>query len=348
MMQNVCSAHMAADGPPVMGRPRIAVLLTGGTIVCAYERESGLCRPTYRVEDLLAQVPELEGGFTLLPETLFNIPGTQLTLAHGLEIVRALERCQSDPDVDGAVVIQGTDTLDEIAYLAGLLVKGRKPVVFTGAMKSFHEHYQDAAGNLAGAIRAAADPHARGVMVYMNQLLFDPADVEKVHSNRVDAFQSFRGPIGSVENGRVLFWRRPASSPRYQASRLVENIPIIKCYAGMDGLLVDASLAAGCPGIVMEGLGSGNVQPCVVPALRRALDRHIPVVAATRCFSGATFGAFDYEGGGANLQKMGVIFLSGLSSQKARIKLSVLLSAGVPEEEIALHFNPSYPQYENE
>lgn len=324
-------------------KPRIAVILTGGTIVCSYDQKSGRCSPAYGVEDLLAAVPELEASFTLLPETLFNIPGTQLTLAHGLVIAQDLERCQTDSRVDGAVVIQGTDTLDEISYLASLLSQGDKPVVFAGAMKGFHEHYQDAAGNLAGAVRAAAAPGARGVMVHMNQMLFDPADIEKVHTNRVDAFQSFRGPIGSVENHAVTFWRSPSASPGYRVPELIENIPIIKCYAGMDGLFIEASLAACCRGIVIEGLGSGNIQPAVVPALRRALERHIPVIAATRCFSGATFGSFDYDGGGAALQEMGVIFLSGLSSQKARVKLSVLLSAGVPPEEIALHFNSSYP-----
>ena len=205
-MQNTDSSQRAH-------KPRIAVILTGGTIVCSYDQKSGRCSPAYGVEDLLAAVPELEASFTLLPETLFNIPGTQLTLAHGLVIAQDLERCQTDSRVDGAVVIQGTDTLDEISYLASLLSQGDKPVVFTGAMKGFHEHYQDAAGNLAGAVRAAAAPGARGVMVHMNQMLFDPADIEKVHTNRVDAFQSFRGPIGSVENHAVTFWRSPSASP---------------------------------------------------------------------------------------------------------------------------------------
>ena len=109
----------------------------------------------------------------------------------------------------------------------------------------------------------------------MNQMLFDPADIEKVHTNRVDAFQSFRGPIGSVENHAVTFWRSPSASPGYRVPELIENIPIIKCYAGMDGLFIEASLAACCRGIVIEGLGSGNIQPAVVPALRRALERHI-------------------------------------------------------------------------
>lgn len=329
-------------------RPQIAVILTGGTIVCAYDPESGLSRPAYGINDLLAAAPGLKERFRLLPEALFNIPGTQLTLGHGLAICRALARFQADPEIQGAVVIQGTDTLDETAYLASLLAEGEKPVVFTGAMKSFHEPYQDAAGNLAGAVETAASPGARGVMVYMNQLLFDPADVEKFHSNRMDAFQSFRGPIGSLENGILSLWRQLPPPPGYRVSELTENIPIIKCYAGMDALFVEASLTAGCRGIVMEGLGSGNVQPAVVPALRRALSMGVPVVCATRCFHGATFGAFDYGGGGAELQEMGVIFLSGLSSQKARVKLSVLLSSGIPPGEAAFHFNSQRVQIQHE
>ncbi len=321
-------------------RAKIAVILLGGTIVSRYDSSSGHIAPDCGVRELLALVPDLYREFDIRAYELCNIPGSLLTPEHGLKLAGMLERVLADPEVDGAVVIQGSDTLDEISYLISLLVDSGKPVIFTAAMKSRNELYQDAAGNIRGAVQIAASPRAGEwkALVYMNQLLFDAKDVEKSHSGRTDAFQSFRGPVGAVEGGKLSIWRRPVPCRSFRVDSLVSGIPIIKCYAGMDSLFLDISISAGCPGIVIEGLGNGNVQPVLIPGLKRALDAGVAVAVATRCFSGTVFGSYSYEGGGAELEKMGVIFTDGLSSQKARIKLSVLLSAGFSREETASLF----------
>ena len=323
-----------------MKRPKISVMLLGGTIVCNYDPGKRQAIPNYGLSDLIERIPAIEKEYELIGEEVFNIPGTQLTLEHGFEVSKRLKERLADPEIDGAVVIQGTDTLDEIAYLVSLLVDTDKPVVFTGAMKSHNEFYPDADGNVFGAIQVAGNPHARGrgVMVYMNQLLFLAADVEKFHSNRVDAFQSFYGPIGSIENQNVLFWRSPERFDTFTIDHIEQGIPIIKSYAGMDDCLIHAAITAGCRGIVIEGLGSGNVQPSIIGEIKRALELRIPVIITTRCMNGATFGFYDYMGGGAELQALGGIFTRRLCSYKARIKLSGLLSAGIPLEQLYLYF----------
>ena len=323
-----------------MKRPRISVMLLGGTIVCSYDEEKKQATPNYGLSDLIARVPAIREQYELVGEELCNIPGTQLTLEDGRRLSERLKTVLSDPSIDGAVVIQGTDTLEEIAYFTSLVLDTQKPVVFTGSMKSHYEFYSDAEGNIAGAIQTAGDPDARGrgVMVYMNQLLFSAADVEKFHSNRVDAFQSFYGPIGSIENETVHFWRSPDRPQAFSIDHIEQNIPIIKSYAGMDDCLICAAISAGCRGIVIEGLGSGNVQPAIMHGIRQALESGTPVVITTRCLNGATFGVYNYEGGGADLQTCGAIFTRGLSSPKARIRLAVLLSAGIRPEQLYSYF----------
>ena len=323
-----------------MKRVKISVMLLGGTIVCSYDPVKKQAAPSYGISDLIQRIPAIENEFEVIEEEVLNIPGTQLTLEHGLTVAKRLKERLSDPEISGAVVIQGTDTLDEIAYLSSLLVESEKPVVFTGAMKSHNELYPDADGNIFGAIQVAGNPASlgRGVMVYMNQMLFLATDVEKFHSNRVDAFQSFRGPIGSVENQTVSFWRRPERREYFPIDHIKSSIPIIVSYAGMDDCLLRAAIAAESSGIVVEGLGSGNVPPAIVDAIKQALARRIPVIITTRCLQGATFALYDYVGGGADLASLGAIFTRGLCSCKARIKLAVLLSAGVPWEQLPTYF----------
>lgn len=319
-------------------RPKIAILLLGGTIVCTYDAQSNQLAPGLDLDALLKSVPGLSTHFDVTAREVENIPGTQLTPAHALKLVGALEPLMTDPEIAGTVVIQGTDTLDEISYLVSLLLPSPKPIVFTGAMKGQGELYQDAAGNIFGAAQTAAQKGLRGVLVYMNQLIFSAADVEKFHSNRMDAFQSFRGPVGAVENLAVQIWRQPEETKTYPVRTLTPRVPIVKCYAGMDDLLIRAAVDAGCDGLVVEGFGSGNVQPAAMEALKDARRHGMAVVITTRCFSGATFASFDYDGGGADLADLGVVFTGGLSSQKARLRLMVLLASGVSADAMASAF----------
>ena len=87
-------------------------------------------------------------------------------------------------------------------------------------------------------------------------------------------------------------------------------------------MLVDT----GSKGIVLEALGRGNVPPAMVDGLKYAITKNIPVILTSRCIKGRILDTYDYEGGGATLRNMGLIFAPHLSSQKARIKLILAIS----------------------
>ncbi|MER2089909.1 MAG: asparaginase, partial [Sporosarcina sp.] len=79
--------------------------------------------------------------------------------------------------------------------------------------------------------------------------------------------------------------------------------------------------ALGYDGVVLEGLGQGNVPPNLATGIRGLLTEGLPVILVSRCFNGIAQDIYAYEGGGKMLKDMGVRFENGLSGQKARLKL---------------------------
>jgi len=322
-------------------KPKVAVFITGGTILCSKDAKSGKVTPTYNGEDLLNYIPEIYESYEIEGIEFSRLPGSELTLDHGFRLLKSVKEKLEEEDISGVVIVQGTDTIDEIPYLFHLLLDTEKPVVFTGSMKSFHGLYSDIKGNLVGSIQVAGSKHSngRGILVFFNETIFSAADVNKAHANRIDAFQSFRGPIGTTVKGTVSYFRNIEKEETYKVEKLDAKVPIIKVYAGVDVFLFKKCIEQKVDGIVVEGFGSGNVPSYLVPVIKTALDNNILIIMTTRCFDGEAMGEYDYEGGGEQLEKMNVIFAGSLSSQKARIKLMVLLAAGKSKEEIAAAFS---------
>lgn len=325
---------------------KVAVFITGGTILCAFDADSGKVTPTYRGQDLIDCIPEIREEYDLDVVELFHIPGSELTLQHGLMLAEKVKEKLNDQKIEGAVVVQGTDTIDEMSYLFNLLIDTSKPIVFTGSMKSFHDLYSDVKGNLIGAIRVAGNEQAkgRGTMVFFNEMIFSAADINKANANRVDAFQSFFGPIGIMNKSKVEFSRIPEKEEKYNITEAKARVEILKVYSGMSSYLLESAIAEGVDGIVLEAYGSGNIPSYIVPSVKEALERGIYVIVTTRCFSGTALGEYNYEGGGKQLESMNVMFGGSLSSQKARIKLIVLLAAGKKREQIYKAFGKTCQQ----
>lgn len=321
-------------------KPKIVIFSTGGTILSQMDNESGVVKPAMTGGQLLDTVSGLSSHFEIESVEFCNMPGSDLTLSIGLELSRAIAAVHTRADVDGVVVLQGTDTMDEIPYLVHLTIPTGKPVVFTGAMKSMHDCYSDAMGNVLGAACVAASPmsHGRGVLVYFNETIFSAADLIKSHASRIDAFESVFGPVGSVVNGTVHYVRENSAGPVYRVTDVGLNVPLLKVYAGIENAQVSACIDAGARGLVIEGYGSGNVPATMVPVLETALARGIPVVVATRCVRGDAYACYGYVGGGAQLAELGVILAGALSGVKSRIKLIVLLAAGCDAAQIRQAF----------
>ena len=164
------------------------------------------------------------------------------------------------------------------------------------------------------------------------------AEATKWHAQNLGAFRSPRGPLGKVTRGRVSFQRPASRSPRLPARRLVADVDLHVMAAGVDDALLRASLARGARGLVLEATGCGNVPPAVLPGIRAALAKRVPVVVVSRCAEGRVAPVYGYDGGGQMLRDLGVILGPELPGQKARIRLMVALGATSDRETLRRFF----------
>lgn len=312
-------------------RPNLSIFFTGGTISMQIDPKSGGAIPTLSGAEILARVPGLDEIASFETIEFGRFPGPHMTPPRMLDLARAISEALLHPNVDGVVVTHGTDTLEETAYLLSLVLSSEKPVVFVGAMRNSSELSWDGPANLRSAVRVAVSPNARdlGVLVVMNDQILAASEATKTHTESTDTFQSRDfGPLGIVDKDRVIVSRTPVKTELIETVSIDERVDVIKMVAGSDGRFVDHAVADGARGIVIEGLGRGNVTVASLPAIQRALAAGVAVVITTRCSRGRVLDTYAYEGGGRQLREMGVILGGMLSSQKARIKLMLALGAG--------------------
>ena len=267
----------------------------------------------------------------IVAEDIFNLPSPHITLEHMLLLKnRIIAAC--DGDFDGVVITHGTDTLEETAFFLDSTIQRGKPIVITGAMRSSNELGTDGIYNLKTAIRVVADndSHHRGVLVVMNDEIHSARFVTKTHTTNVSTFQTpTHGPLGLLTKNKIFYFHRDSENQHLDITSVTGNVPIIKCYAGMNGEILDLLDPNRIDGLVIEALGAGNLPPSTVAPIERLLAHHVPIVLVSRCFNGIAEPVYDYEGGGSRLHHAGVLFAPEVNSQKARIKLIIGLNAKV-------------------
>ena len=273
-------------------------------------------------------------------EDLYHLASPQITEHEMLGIKNRIEVAVKE-GYDGVVVTHGTDTLEETAYYLELTLDINIPVIVTGAMRSSNEIGADGLANLRSSLVVAIDDESRdkGVLVVMNDEVHTATYVTKTHTTNVATFQTPTfGPIGLVSKNNVIYFQKLIKEEHYEVNTTEKKVYLLKAYAGMDEELINAVVELGADGLVIEALGAGNLPPRTVPAIRNCIGKNIPVVFVSRAFNGVTQDVYDYEGGGKRFQQDGVIFTTGLSGQKARVKLMILLEAGISFEKLGKLF----------
>lgn len=326
---------------PELKKPRIAVVFTGGTISMRFDPIAGGPVPMLSGAEILDQVPGLNEIADLITIDFARLPGPHITPALMLDLAKVVGTYLADDRVDGAVITHGTDTLEETAFLLDLVLNSEKPIVLVGAMRNSSELGWDGPANLHSAIRVAADPQARGlgVLVVMNDQLLAAAEAIKTHTERVDTFQGRDfGSLGMVDKDRIIVARRRAARKQIAPARLVEEVEIIKLSAGSDGRLAVMAIEGGARGLIIEGLGRGNVPVTAIGGVEKAIRTGIPVILTSRCPRGRVLDTYAYEGAARQLRRIGAILGGMLPSHKARIKLMLLLGADASLENIRAAF----------
>ncbi|MDF2799548.1 MAG: asparaginase [Devosia sp.] len=309
---------------------RVCLITTGGTIASRRNETTGGVTASIAAADLRATLRDPLDGIDLEVDEFCNVGSYAFDLPLAFALAQRINERLADPGCDGVVVTHGTDTMEESAYMADLLLASDKPVVFTGAQRPADQPDTDGPRNIADAVRLAASPTARslGVTICFEQEFHAARDVTKTHTTRVDTFMSGEhGKLGDVDGEHIAVQRRPTLRRTYAPTSVEPNIELIKLSMGTSDGYIRYAAANGSKAIILEAFGAGNATPAIAQAAAEIVAAGIPIILTSRCPRGRVKPIYG-NGGGKDLEAAGVIFAGDLNGVKARILASVLLGPG--------------------
>ena len=319
---------------------RVAIVFTGGTISMRHDPDAGGNVPVLGGAALLETVPGLADIADLLPIDRGLTPASHFTFEALFGISAGVREALEDPAIDGAVVVQGTDTIEETAFFLDLLHAGPKPIVVTGAMRSASEPGYDGPANLTAAVRVAGSSEVGaanvGAVVVLDGSIEAADDVTKTHASAFDTFRGLnRGSLGRVVGERVEIGQARGPRRHVTAERAADRVFLVTATVATDGTPIAALHAAGAEGFVVAATGAGNTAPALLEAAQAAMADGLPVVLTTRCPIGAAGVGYAFPGGGATWIRAGAIAAGHLGGPKARIALALGLGAGLDHDGLA-------------
>ena len=332
LLLGVASADATAIAQQAGGPlPNVVVLATGGTIAgaAASDVQAGYTSGQVGVEQLLAAVPQAKKLANLRGEQISNIGSQDMNDEVWIKLATRVNELVAMPDVAGVVITHGTDTIEETAYFLNLVVKSRKPVVLTAAMRPSTALSADGPLNFYNAVAVAANKDAagRGVLVVVNDWIHGASSLTKTSTTAVQTFLSpVRGLIGTIAYGVPEWYRGPVGKNTASSEFSVDKntklprVDIIMANENMDGALINASAAAGAKGIVIAGVGNGNMTKTALDALAAQAKKGVVAVRSSRVATGQV---------GRNVEvdddKMGFVASLDHNPQKSRVLLRLAL-----------------------
>jgi L-asparaginase len=315
---------------------KVVLVSTGGTIASRMDAGRGYVAATASGEELIRLLQDSLLGITVEVDEFCNVGSFNIDLDLAFRLVQRIGEHLTRSEVSGVVVTHGTDTMEESAFLADLIVTSDKPIVFTGAQRNADERDSDGARNLAQAIRvAASDLRGLGAMILFDEEFHAARDATKTHSYRTSTFTSMEhGKLGEVDGDRIVLHRRPVLRATIRTHCVEPAVDLIKLVMGSDARFIRCALQSGAKGLVIEAFGRGNATLSVVEGVREAIAAGIPVLIASRSPQGRVKPIYG-NGGGKDLAAAGAMFAGDLSGVKARVLLAAALGAGMAHEEIA-------------
>lgn len=266
---------------------KILLLATGGTIA-SRETAHGL-RPALSGEDMRTAIGAADAAIEVID--LLSLDSTNIAPSHWQMIARRVADVRAD--YDGFIITHGTDTMTyTAAALYYMLENIDRPVVLTGSQRPLGRDGSDAEQNLRLAYEAACSDFA-GVCVAFGERLIHGNAAKKMYSLADDAFRS----IGRAEID--LSAPSAPSAPFRLHDALDERVAVIRLYPGMKPITIDAHIASGYRGIILEGYGCGSVpgddaEESFLPSLDRARTRACTVVLTTQCiYDGADLSHYE-------------------------------------------------------
>lgn len=312
-------------------KPNIVILATGGTIAgaAATGTQAGYKSGAVTIDAMIAAVPGISDMANIKGEQISNVGSQDMSFDIMLKVAKRINELMPNSDVDGFVITHGTDTMEETAFFLNLVVKGDKPVVMVGSMRPSTAVSADGPLNLYNAVGVAIDPNAkgRGVLVVMNDWIHAAHSLTKTSTTAIQTFMSpLRGVVGVASYGKNDFYNTPqwkhTSGSEFDIADVskLPRVDIVFACADMPADLIDASVTNGAKGIVIAGVGNGNMNKSSLDAAANAVKKGVVVVRSTRVATGNVGRNVE-----VNDDEAGFIASDELNPQKARILLSLAL-----------------------
>jgi L-asparaginase len=312
-------------------KPNITILATGGTIAgaAASGTQSAYKSGSVSIDAMVAAVPGIEKLAIIKGEQISNVGSQDMSFDILLKVAKRINELLSTLDVDGIVITHGTDTMEESAFFLNLTVKSDKPVVMVGSMRPSTAVSADGPLNLYNAVAVAADPRAkgRGVLVVMNDQIHAAHSLTKTSTTSVQTFMSpLRGVVGVTAYGKDDWYNDPpwkhTTSSEFDITNVTRlpRVDIVFADEDMEPDLITASVNAGAKGIVIAGVGNGNMNKASVEAAADAVKKGVIVVRSSRVATGMVDRNVE-----VNDDELGFIASDELNPQKSRILLSLAL-----------------------
>jgi L-asparaginase len=312
-------------------KPNIVILATGGTIAgaAASGTQAAYTSGAVTIDAMIAAVPGIQDMANIKGEQISNVGSQDMSFDIMLKLAKRINELMKSNDVDGFVITHGTDTMEETAFFLNLVVKGDKPVVMVGSMRPSTAVSADGPLNLYNAVGVAIDPNARGrgVLVVMNDWIHGAHSLTKTSTTAVQTFMSpLRGVVGVATYGKNDFYNTPqwkhTSGSEFNIDGVTKlpRVDIIFACADMPSDLIDASVANGAKGIVIAGVGNGNMNKASLDAAANAVKKGVVVVRSSRVATGSVGRNVE-----VNDDQLGFVASDELNPQKARLLLALAL-----------------------
>jgi len=326
-------------------QPRIVIVATGGTIAGAAESTTaaGYRSGAVAVDILIAAVPQMQTFADVRGVQVFSVGSQDMNDELWVMLATEVNRLLAAADVDGVAITHGTDTMEETAYFLNLVVKSDKPVVLTGSMRPSTSLGADGPLNIYNAVGVASDPRAkgRGVLVVANDDIHDARAMTKRHTTDVQTFVSPEvGLVGVCLFDDREFVRSPvrahttATPFTVAAGQVLPRVDVMYAHAGMSPDLIDGAVANGAKGLIVAGVGDGNMTTPALEAVKRAIAKGTVVVRSSRVGEGFVRRNIEVED-----DKIGTVASQELNPSKARVLLKLALTLTSDKKKIQEFFD---------
>lgn len=326
-------------------KPRIVIVATGGTIAgsAASATDAGYQSGAVGVDILIQAVPQLKEIADVKGEQVASIGSQDMNDEVWITLAKRVNEILASPDVDGVAITHGTDTLEETSYFLDLVVKSDKPVVMTGSMRPSTAMSADGPLNIYNAVAIAGDPtsRGRGVLVAIDDDVHAAHDIIKGHTTDVATFTSAEaGLVGAVLFGKTIWYRTPLQIHTSKSDLAVvpgkplPRVDIIYAHANMSPDLIDAAVQNGAKGLVIAGVGDGNMTAPALEAVKRAAKKGVVVVRSSR-----TNGGIIRRNIEVNDDEIGSVASMELNPPKARVLLQLALLKTSDAKQVQNYFD---------